>query len=59
MEENKLSPEELLADEVEKDFLRRQQERRLLERGWQLNMNFVSGNQYCDLDAKGEIAVKR
>ncbi|MDE7440359.1 MAG: hypothetical protein K2N23_07630 [Clostridia bacterium] len=47
--------EELLAEEVTEDFLRRQEERRLIERGWQLNMNFVSGNQYCDIDASGEI----
>lgn len=56
MENSNLSPEEKLAGEVENDFLRRQQERKSLERGWQLNMNFVSGNQYCDFDAKGEIA---
>ncbi len=44
------SAEERLAEEVEKDFLRRQ-----LERSWQLNMSFVSGNQYCDIDASGEM----
>lgn len=46
---------EKLAEEVEKDFLRRQQERKPLERSWQLNMNFVCGNQYCDIDASGEM----
>lgn len=46
---------ELLADEVTEDFLRRQEERRLIERGWQLNMNFVSGKQYCDINSSGEI----
>jgi len=56
MENENLTPEERLAGEVENDFLRRQQERKSLERRWQLNMNFVAGNQYCDLDAKGEIA---
>ncbi|MDE7082479.1 MAG: hypothetical protein K2O89_02090 [Clostridia bacterium] len=56
MEKSNLTPEEKLAGEVENDFLRRQQERKSLERSWQLNMNFVSGNQYCDFDAKGEIA---
>ena len=50
-----LSAEELLAQEVQKDFLSRQQERKALERKWQLNMNFVQGNQYCDVDASGEI----
>lgn len=46
---------ELLAEDVTGDFLRRQEERRLIERGWQLNMNFVSGNQYCDINSSGEI----
>lgn len=44
-----------LAEEVTGDFLRRREERRALERSWQLNMNFVGGNQYCDLDDRGEI----
>lgn len=52
---NTQTPEERLAEEVEKDFLRRQQERKALERGWQLNLNFVCGNQYCDVDGAGEI----
>lgn len=56
MDNTNLTPEELLAGEVENDFLRRQQERKSLERCWQLNMNFVAGNQYCDLDVKGEIS---
>ncbi|MGN0805811.1 MAG: hypothetical protein ACI4MC_02125 [Candidatus Coproplasma sp.] len=42
-------------DEVYADFSRRQEERRLLERGWQLNVNFINGNQYCDVNALGEI----
>ena len=52
---NEKSPEERLALEVEEDFLHRRDERKALERGWQLNMNFVCGNQYCDLDAAGEM----
>lgn len=51
-----LTPEERLAAEVQNDFLRRQQERRGLERNWQMNMNFVGGNQYFGFDAKGEMA---
>ncbi len=47
--------EEKLIEEVQDDFLRRQQERRTIERGWQLNMNFLSGNQYCDINSSGEI----
>jgi hypothetical protein len=44
-----------LVEEVKKDFERRQQERRPLERSWQLNMNFLCGNQYCDVNVLGEI----
>ncbi|MGN0807323.1 MAG: hypothetical protein ACI4MN_02620 [Candidatus Coproplasma sp.] len=42
-------------EEIYADFARRQQERRLLERSWQLNVNFINGNQYCDVNALGEI----
>lgn len=52
------TPEERLAEDVQKDFLRRQQERKALERGWQLNMNFVNGNQYCDVNEAGELAYE-
>ena len=55
MNESNLTPEERLAREVENDFLTRQSERLALERRWQLNINFVNGDQYCDIDAKGEI----
>ena len=45
-----------LAQEVRADFERRREMRRMLERGWQLNMNFVSGDQYCDISpSSGEI----
>ena len=44
-----------LAHKVREDFLARQRERRHLERGWQINMNFVSGNQYCDVSPAGEL----
>lgn len=56
MNEDKMTAERLIADEVERDFQKRREERRFTERGWLLNMNFVNGNQYCDLDAKGELA---
>lgn len=44
-----------LVSDVQADFLRRQEERKTLERSWQLNMNFVSGNQYCDISSAGEL----
>lgn len=43
-----------LAEEIYADFRARQQARLQLERGWRLNMNFVSGNQYCDISPTGE-----
>lgn len=49
-----LTAEELLSKEVEEQFLRLQEERKALERNWELNINFVNGNQYCTV-AAGEI----
>lgn len=46
---------EALVQAILEDFENRQAERKHLERGWQLNMNFVSGNQYCDIAPSGEI----
>lgn len=42
-------------ESVYADFKRRQEERRYIERGWQLNLNFIGGNQYCDVNTLGEI----
>lgn len=42
-------------DDIYADFGRRQSERRSLERNWQLNVNFINGNQYCDINALGEL----
>lgn len=44
-----------LVREVQEDFTARRNARRRLERGWQLNMNFVSGNQFCDISPTGEL----
>ncbi|HEY8419520.1 MAG TPA: hypothetical protein VIL03_03710 [Clostridia bacterium] len=44
-----------LIDEVRKDFETRQNARKHLELQWQLNINFVLGNQYCDIMPNGEI----
>ena len=51
--------EKRLAEDVLADFKRRQEERRSIERGWQLNMNFLSGNQYCDVNAFGDLEDDR
>lgn len=55
MNEVEKDMKDALVSEIEEDYLRRREERRSLERSWQLNMNFVCGNQYCDLDGAGEI----
>ncbi len=44
-----------LAQEVTADFERRREARRRTESGWLLNMNFLSGNQYCDVAPNGGI----
>ncbi len=44
-----------LAKEVTEDFLARREERKRLESGWLLNMNFFSGNQYCDVSPLGGV----
>lgn len=44
-----------LVREIREDFAVRQEARRRLERGWQLNMNFIGGNQYCDISPAGDL----
>ncbi len=52
-EQNKHAQEVVKA--VREDLVARQKNRRPYELAWQLNMNFVMGNQYCGIDAKGNI----
>ncbi len=42
-----------LVAEIYADFEKRREMRRQIERGWQLNMNFIGGNQYCDISPRG------
>ena len=44
-----------LAEAIVADFERRREERRAVESGWMLNMNFFSGNQYCDVSPFGGV----
>ena len=44
-----------LAAKITDDYLKRRADRRSVENGWQLNMNFLSGNQYCDVSPFGEV----
>ena len=53
--EAKEREEKRIAEEVTLDFERRREERRSIENGWLLNINFFSGNQYCDVSPIGEV----
>lgn len=47
--------EKAIVSEVLEDFKIRQKERLKFERQWVLNMNFASGNQYCNINSRGEL----
>ncbi len=47
--------DDIVAD-VTEDYQRRREARRPLDLQWRLNMNFVEGNQYCEILPGGEIA---
>ncbi len=55
--EKKRNPryEEELVKEIKDDFLLRQKERRELEQQWRLNINYLMGNQYCEITPSGEV----
>lgn len=55
LEEAKERARAKLAQDVEEDFERRREARRSLENGWLLNINFFSGNQYCDVSPLGGV----
>lgn len=44
-----------IVQSVKDDFAKRQSERRDVERQWQINMNYLSGNQYCEVAPNGEV----
>ncbi len=45
-----LVSESALVSFIDEEFTRRQRERLPYELQWQLNINFIEGNQYCDID---------
>lgn len=47
--------EQNLVQEIKLDFKRRQEERKVFEAQWQLNMDFFMGNQYCNINKNFEI----
>ena len=55
LDEAKEREKQKLAREVETEFERRREARRSLESGWILNINFFSGNQYCDVSPFGGV----
>ena len=44
-----------LAAELRADYEKRREERRSLEMQWRLNLNYVMGNQYCEIGQNGNI----
>lgn len=46
---------EELAAEINEDFKKRREERKSLELQWELNMNYLFGNQYCEIMPTGEL----
>lgn len=54
-QENRQRLNEELVESVTAEFKRRQAERKTIERQWELNLNFLKGDQYCSLNRRGEI----
>ena len=46
--------DEVLSD-LFADFYNRQEERRKLEKQWELDLEFLAGNQYCEISPRGEV----
>ena len=44
-----------LATDVISDFERRREERKSFEEQWKLNLNYLAGNQYCEISPTGEV----
>lgn len=40
---------------VKEDFEKRRNERRRIEQQWRLNMNYLAGNQYCEITPNGDV----
>ena len=47
--------EENVVKEVREDFERRREERKTLEQKWNLDLNYLAGNQYCEISPTGAI----
>ena len=47
--------EEELVKAVREDFEKRREDKRALERQWTLDLNYLNGNQYCEIAPTGEV----
>ncbi len=54
--DEKLKLERELAQSIYNDYLARREKRKELEKQWRLNINYVAGNQYCEITPTGEVA---
>ena len=55
LEKERERREKKIVADVTADFERRREDRRGVESGWLLNLNFYSGNQYCDISPFGNL----
>lgn len=55
MTENKPIVDDELVKIVREDFKRRREEKRALELKWNLNLNYLRGNQYCEISPTGAV----
>lgn len=46
---------EELINALYEDFYARQRERKMIEKQWELNLNYLAGRQYCEISARGEV----
>ena len=44
-----------IANQIQEDFVKRSEERKAFEAQWQLNLNFLMGNQYCSIAPNNEV----
>ena len=56
MKTKQLKQEELVAS-IRRDFIARQQARKSYEAQWQLNLNFLMGNQYSQIAPNGSVTT--
>ena len=55
MQKSKETLEKELVNEIKKDFEKRKEDRRPFDAQWQLNINFVMGNQYCGIGSNNSL----